>query len=135
MNYLLFISLNLIACSISIETEPLLLALAKGCLENEDLRPRKWWPRKQRPRKPILINNSQTKNKWKKKHEQRTFKREKGDTWREVWLEVNRLSLQALSLFVHFAPFFKTRDFILVPLFILHTRNDYKYLFNPTSWN
>ena len=62
-----------------------------------------------------------------------TFIRGKGDTWREVWLEVSRVSLQALSLFVHFATLFKTRDFILVPLFILHARNDYKYLFKPTS--
>ena len=112
-------------------------------LENDDLETttsktmtRKRWPRKRRPRKPILIDNNQTKkNEKKKKREQRTFIREKGDTWREVWLEVNRLSLQALSLFVHFATFFKTRDFILVPLFILHTRNDDKYLFNPTAWN
>ena len=47
---------------------------------------------------------------------------------REVWLEVNRVSLQTLSLFVHFASLFKTRDFILVPLFILHARNDHMYL-------
>ena len=59
-----------------------------------------------------------------------TFIRGKGDTWREVWLEVSRVSLQALSLFVHFATLFKTRDFILVPLFILHARKDYKYSLN-----
>ena len=40
------ISLNLIACIISIGTETSLLALAKGCLENEDLRPKKRRPRK-----------------------------------------------------------------------------------------
>ena len=50
-----------------------------------------------------------------------TFIGGKGDTWRQVWLEVNRVSLQTLSLFAHFDTLFKTRDFILVP------RNDYKY--------
>ena len=98
-------------------------------------RPRKRWPRKRQPRKTISINNSQTKKLRKKKREQRTFIRGKGDAWREVWLEVNRVSLQALSLFVHFATLFKTGGFLLVPLFILHARNDYKYLFNPISWN
>ena len=57
-------------------------------------RPRKRQPRKRRPRK---------QNKIEKKRDQRTFIRRKGDTWREVWLEVSHLSLQALSLFVHFA--------------------------------
>ena len=43
-------------------------------------RPRKRRPRKRRPRKTISINNSQTKKLRKKKREQRTFIRGKGDT-------------------------------------------------------
>ena len=62
-------------------------------LENDDLRPRKRQPRKQKKIE-------------KKIREQRTFIKGKGDTWREVWWEVNHLSLQALSLFVHFATLF-----------------------------
>ena len=63
--------------------------LVTGCLENDDLEnddPKKqFWK--------IIVKQK----KMEKKSEQRTFKREKGDTWREVWLEVNRVSLQAIS--------------------------------------
>ena len=84
-------------------------AILKGCLENDDLE-------NDDLQNDDLQNDDlqngdqflktivkQKKLEEKKKREQRTFIREKGDTWREVWLEVNRVSLQALSLFAHFA--------------------------------
>ena len=87
---------------ISIKTSQ---AILKGCLENDDLE-------NDDLQNDDLENGDQFLKimvkqkkigKRKKKREQRTFIREKGDTWREVWLEVNRVSLQALSLFAYFA--------------------------------
>ena len=85
-------------------------AILKGCLENDDL--------ENDDLQNDDLQNDDLENgdqflkiivkqkkigKRKNKREQRTFIREKGDTWREVWLEVNRVSLQALSLFAYFA--------------------------------
>ena len=71
-----------------------------GCLENNDLE-------NDDLENDDLENDDPENQFWKKKlekktREQRTFIREKEDTWREVWLEVNCVTLQALALFVHF---------------------------------
>ena len=64
-----------------------------GCIENEDLRPRKQRPRKRQSRK----RRPRKQKKLKKKTWAEDLYKGKGDTWREVWLEVSHLSLQALS--------------------------------------
>ena len=80
-------------------------AILKGCLENDDLENDDLQNDDLENGNQFLkiIVKQKKIGKRKKKREQRTFIREKGDTWREVWLEVNRVSLQALSLFAYFA--------------------------------
>ena len=87
---------------ISIKTSQ---AILKGCLENDDLENDDLQNDDLENGDQFLkiIVKQKKIGKRKKKREQRTFIREKGDTWREVWLEVNRVSLQALSLFAYFA--------------------------------
>ena len=80
-------------------------AILKGCLENDDLENDDLQNDDLQNGDQFLkiIVKQKKIGKRKKKREQRTFIREKGETWREVWLEVNRVSLQALSLFAYFA--------------------------------
>ena len=93
----------------------LLTAVDLGCIENDDLENDDLENddlEKHDPENDDLENEDLENQFWQitvkqkkkeKKREQRTFIRQKGDTWREVWLEVNRVSLQTLSMFVHCA--------------------------------